>query len=404
MAYVFVCPRCLRPSASEQDREHNYCGNCHAVTADPHELADMSAWDYQRWTQACQSWGVEPRRVRRLHPSPWAELTAAQTQPDRFGETRLTPAVLLTSSCWHYAGGDAECTTWTWSPLESLTAGIRAWVPEPSLGPFNASWGDDTLTVQVRTETMARAIMELLPLPGPVNRAWSWEELWPAWQAALPDLILARTPGRPWERYCPPQVQELEPGQLTARYLELREHGVSSMAARQLAEAEAAGLALSPAEWRSLAEAGTVALSDQPIDFRGRPDEGVTMAEAIEHLESLTAGVTLDDSRAAELYRLMTEFVGLDVPADGAGLPEAGSGENVPAGQIRERSARPPSWIADAVAVWDDCKDEARRTRSLAELAQDVADRTPQSPPAETGVDSNTAARWAPDDPGDVML
>jgi hypothetical protein len=65
---------------------------------------------------------------------------------------------------------------------------------------------------------------------------------------------------------------------------------------------------------------------------------------------------------------------------------------------------RVPAWAADAVEVWNGCKDAARRERSLAELAQDVADATPQIAPSQHGTDSGTAARWSPDDSGDVIL
>jgi hypothetical protein len=68
-------------------------------------------------------------------------------------------------------------------------------------------------------------------------------------------------------------------------------------------------------------------------------------------------------------------------------------------------------WVADAIEVWDGCKDEARREQNLAELAQRVADAEPQIRPNERGTDGNgaladggTAARWNPDDPGDVIL
>lgn len=62
------------------------------------------------------------------------------------------------------------------------------------------------------------------------------------------------------------------------------------------------------------------------------------------------------------------------------------------------------SWVSDAVQVWEGCKDAARRDRSLAELAQSVADATPQIAPSERGIDHNTAARWHPEDSGDVIL
>lgn len=64
----------------------------------------------------------------------------------------------------------------------------------------------------------------------------------------------------------------------------------------------------------------------------------------------------------------------------------------------------PPSWVTDAIEVWDGCKDAAQRERSLAELAQDVADATPQIAPDERNPDHGTWARWSPDDPGDVIL
>ena len=65
---------------------------------------------------------------------------------------------------------------------------------------------------------------------------------------------------------------------------------------------------------------------------------------------------------------------------------------------------RPPSWIADAAAVWENCKDAARRERSLASLAQEAADAAPQIAPDEHRPDPDTAARWRPQDPGDVVL
>jgi hypothetical protein len=60
--------------------------------------------------------------------------------------------------------------------------------------------------------------------------------------------------------------------------------------------------------------------------------------------------------------------------------------------------------VTDAVEVWEGCKDAARRERSLAELAQDVADATSRMAPSEHGTDSGTAAEWHADDPGDVIL
>jgi hypothetical protein len=191
--YVFVCPRCLAPSASEHDARDGYCGACSAYTAAPGALAVMPARDYYRWTRACRSYGVPAQRVRRL----------GQVPP----EMPLTPLTLLEEPCWVYEGteGDGQVAVFRFDPLQAPWAG--AWRPE-GLGWMTASWEHgNTLRLRVRAETMARAVMELIQA-GPVSRSWSW-----------------------------PELQQLHEQARTARYLALREAGHSSAQAEALASA-----------------------------------------------------------------------------------------------------------------------------------------------------------------------
>jgi hypothetical protein len=467
VAYVFVCPRCLAPSASEQDRDENYCGRCHAVTAGPVELAVMTAGDYYRWTRACQSYGVLPRRVRRLgrHPSAQRELLdtmddylarQVQVAPDRPDGSVLTPAVLLLSGAWQFVEVDtAEGTaTYRWRPLEAAEAGVVTWVPDASLGPFSAAYrraGELVLTV--RAEVLYRAAAELglgppwLAEPG---MALGWllgrrddlaaRELPAGPHGRLPPLEAQSgcyrcpscaaefevPPGHPEPVMCgrhdPPAVMsrwmpelmysptglaELAAEQYrvgTERYLELRQAGLSSRDARQLADA-----------WPSMPDASATAWAALTEEIRGvyglaSTDDGVIMGEAIQYLQELTAAgsVTLDDAQAAELYRQVT---GLDPTGNQLlpGLAQEMTTEQADAlvREIRERSSEYPAWVTDAIAVWDGCKDDVRRRRSVAELAQALADMEPQYAPNEHGVDGGlggTAATWSPSDPGDVIL
>ena len=100
---------------------------------------------------------------------------------------------------------------------------------------------------------------------------------------------------------------------------------------------------------------------------------------------------------------VLADLTGYSVDIRGELAPEAADalGNEIQRGLADEGV---PAWVADAVEVWEGCKDQARRERTLAELAQDVADATPQIPPSAHGTDSGTAARWSDDDPGDVIL
>jgi hypothetical protein len=125
----------------------------------------------------------------------------------------LTPRVLLTHPAWSYRGiaGDGSVTCWMFRPLEAPW--VRSWNPDVTqLGPFQVTYGieRDGIELTVRTEVMARAVMELVPCPGPLHRSWSWDELHEIYRQAR-----------------------------TAGYLQLREQGVPSADAQALA-----GLAL----------------------------------------------------------------------------------------------------------------------------------------------------------------
>jgi hypothetical protein len=171
MPASFTCPRCGRVSHSPADAAGQYCGHCYAGRLDP---------------------------------------------------ALLTPRVLLESPFWVHTGDSGAVTCWR---LDVLARDVPlSWQPDRSLVPFQAIYGrHGALEVSVLAETMARAVMELLP-PGTLGHARAWPELRHLYQQAS-----------------------------TAGYLTLREQGVPSDAARQLA-----AMAISPegvhralAEWES---------------------------------------------------------------------------------------------------------------------------------------------------------
>jgi hypothetical protein len=153
---AFTCPRCGRVSHNLGDTAQGYCGSCHDWTGD---TAAASVHEAER---------QYPLR-------------------DQQGELELTPRVLLTDPRWSYAGEDAETVRFRYHARAGPW--VASWWPDLSLGPCTVELArGEHLEIRLPKETMARAVMELIPLD--TSRAWSWPEL--ARYAGLLPAVLYR--------------------------------------------------------------------------------------------------------------------------------------------------------------------------------------------------------------------